>query len=1213
MQEQISFGQWLYKQRRALDLTRQEFADQIGYAEVTLRRVEVGTLKPSKALASILIEKLGIPESERSQWVSFARGESGFPLSSHQSSNKPTSNLPGPLTRSIGGKKGESEEPRLSIQHQLNNSSPILQAQLFGTFSLVHGKIAITGVNSARLQSLLAFLILHADAPQSRQQVAFLFWPDTSEAQARNNLRQLLFQIRRTLPDSDRFLKIDTNTIFWKTDDKQSIDVWLFRQALKDADLYNQRGDQSLQRLVLEKAVSAYQGDLLPDSYDDWVEPERERLRLQSQNAHRKLIQILETQGEYMLALDVAQRLLLLDPLDEGTYVTLMRLHALNDDSTSARRVYQNAVETLQRELNVEPSEILRSTYQRLQDVSQAISSQGENNRPTIASFKLVGRQFEWQHLQAAWKRAVGGDAHLILITGEAGIGKSRLAEELFNWVLRQGFATAYSRSYGVEGRLSLGPVSDLLRSRNIRSHIASLDKVWITEIARLLPELLIDRPDLAHPAPISEYGQRQHFFEALARGIHSSQHPLLLWIDDLQWSDQETLEWLHFLLRFKPLSALLILGTARSEESPPEHPLSSMARQLRMEDKISTIELSQLDAAETAKLASEVQGYALEDRDTIRLFGETEGNPLFVVETVRANVAGSVAIETNSTEITTSYESHLPSPRVHAVILGRLVQLSSQARNVAEIGAVIGRAFPLDLLLHAGHENEEAVVHALNELWQKRIIREQGVNIFDFTHDKLREVTYLETSAPQRRLLHRNIAQALQNLHTEHIEPISGQLATHYERGGLVQEALTHNEKAAIWAQQIFAHNEAIRLLVKALTLLETLSHSKERNEQELVLQTYLGISMVSTKGYGAPEVLKVYSRAQELCEQLKKPVSSPILRALAIAHVSYTEFKKALAIGEQLLLRAEQEQDNILVVEAHYILGVTLSWQGAFNKSCWHLKKAIAQYDPERAHVHIAMYSQDPRVICLMRQAFDLTCLGYPDQARQASQDSQAYALELSHPFSRAYIMFWDTLHYHFRREIQKTLELAEATINFCSEYQLDYWHSLALFLHGCVLAEQAAVEIGIAEMEKGISEFQAAGGKFIVPYFKALLAEQYGRRGEIKKGLALVNEVITQVDISGEKWCEAELFRIKGELLRMQEEDAEAEVAFRHAIVIAQGQEAKLLELRAVLSLARLWPTHLRPTEVKQLITSLYKWFSEGFDLPDLVAAHALIQEP
>jgi predicted ATPase len=395
-------------------------------------------------------------------------------------------------------------------------------------------------------------------------------------------------------------------------------------------------------------------------------------------------------------------------------------------------------------------------------------------------------------------------------------------------------------------------------------------------------------------------------------------------------------------------------------------------------------------------------------------------------------------------------------------------------------------------------------------------------------------------------------------------------------------------------------------------LTLLETLPRSTERNEQELTLQTYLGISMVSTKGYGAPEVLEVYSRAQELCEQLGRPVSSPILRALAIAHIQHTEFEKALVIGNELLARAEQEQDNILLVEGHYILGVTLQWQGAFIKACLHLTQAIDRYNPAFSGTHIALYSQDPKAICLIRKAWALACLGYFGEARKASQDAQAYALELAHPLTRVYIMYTDTLHHYICQEIKKTRELAEATINLCLEYQLDSWLSLTLACHGWALAAQGAIEMGIVEMEKGISGFQAAGGGFILSHYEARLAEQYGKKGELKLGLQRVNEALAQVGRSEEAWCEADMFRIKGELLQMQGEIAEAEVAFRRGIAVAHGQEAKLLELRAALSLARLWPAHSCPTEVKQLVTSLYHWFSDGFDLPDLLAARALLEE-
>ena len=230
MQEETSFGTWLRKQRRALDLSRQEFAGQVGCAEVTLRRIEAGMLKPSKELANILLEKLGISESERPQWISFARGITSIPPPLSPSSNNLKSNSSALLTIDRG--KEQAKVTQLVTQHRPTGPLPILRAQLLGGFSLLYDNTAITGVNSARLQSLLAFLILHADSPQSRQQVASLFWSDTSEAQARNNLRQFLFQLRHTLPDSNRFLQVDTNSIFWKTDEQQIIDVLLFKRAL---------------------------------------------------------------------------------------------------------------------------------------------------------------------------------------------------------------------------------------------------------------------------------------------------------------------------------------------------------------------------------------------------------------------------------------------------------------------------------------------------------------------------------------------------------------------------------------------------------------------------------------------------------------------------------------------------------------------------------------------------------------------------------------------------------------------------------------------------------------------------------------------------------------------------------------------------------------------------------------------------------------------
>ncbi len=300
----------------------------------------------------------------------------------------------------------------------------------------------------------------------------------------------------------------DSGTVWWKTDKAQVIDVQRFEYALSEASAAEQRGEPESARQSLEDALAAYQANLLPSCYDDWLAPERERLRRQCHTACHKLVGILETRRDYAAALQTARRLLQLDPLDEGTYETLVRLHGLNDDYAGARRVYQTAVETLRRELGVEPGEALRAAHNRLQHPPRTISSFSDD--AATSAFKLVGRQAEWQQAQATWQRAAGGDAHLLLITGEAGIGKSRLAEELFHWVTRQGFTSARTRSYGAEGRLSLAPITEWLRSSALRPHLAALDPVWLTEIARLLPELFSDSPTLARPDPITEYGRRR-------------------------------------------------------------------------------------------------------------------------------------------------------------------------------------------------------------------------------------------------------------------------------------------------------------------------------------------------------------------------------------------------------------------------------------------------------------------------------------------------------------------------------------------------------------------------------------------------------------------------------------------------------------------------------------------------------------------------------
>ena len=388
----------------------------------------------------------------------------------------------------------------------------------------------------------------------------------------------------------------------------------------------------------------------------------------------------------------------------------------------------------------------------------------------------------------------------------------------------------ARTRAYAAEGRLAYAPIIEWLRSETLRVVLAHLGKVWLTEVARLLPELLGAHPELSPPTPLTEYWQRQRLFEALARAVLQAKQPLLLLIDDLQWCDQDTLEWLHFLLHFDAEARLLIVGTARSEEVLAEHPLSALLHDLHRADQVTELELETLDLAETTCLARQVAGLALEGESARQIYRDTLGNPLFVVETVRAGLIRATHTPP-AAPVFAIAPAALP-PKIYAVIQARLAQLSPPARDLAGLSAAIGRAASLALLTRAGTQPEAHVVAALDELWQRRLVQEQEATVYDFSHDRLRDVAYLEISPIKRRMLHRCIAQALETLHAADLDAVSGQLAAHYEHAGLAPEAITYYHRAGTVAQRIYANEEAILSIAKGWQLLATLPHSAERDQ---------------------------------------------------------------------------------------------------------------------------------------------------------------------------------------------------------------------------------------------------------------------------------------------------------------------------------------------------------------------------------------------
>ncbi len=683
-----------------------------------------------------------------------------------------------------------------------------LQITLLGDFRVVYAGAPLAALHTPRLQALLAYLILHRHAPQLRRHLAFLFWPDSSESQARTNLRHLLHALHHALPDAEQFLTTDSQTVQWRPTVPVTLDLADFEAAVAAGTPAD-----------LARAAALYRGDLLPGCYDDWIRPERERLHRSYANVLEQLIDLAEQRHDLPAAIAHAERLLQHDPLHEAAYRNLMRLHALHGDRAAALSVYHTCVSVLRRELGVPPDAATRSLHAQL--LNDDAPSARPAPKPAGAEFPLVGRAPEWAHLLAQW-RAAAGRPQMALIAGDAGIGKTRLADELAAWVARQGGAKiARAHGYAAGGDLPFAPVAEWLRAHPL----PLLDPVWQSEVARLLPEILASDPNLPPPEPLHQAWQRHRLFEALARALLGDRHARLLILDDLQWCDRDSLAWLHYLLRYDPTFPLLVVCTLRAgEDSSPE--LAASLAGLRRDGLVAEIELGPLDGASTVALAESVAGRSVDAELAGQIYAGSEGNPLFVVEMIQAGLAqrnGQSQAPWPAEHAGTHGAAAQPLPaKVRQVLERRLTQLSPAARELAEVAATIGRQFDYDALRAATGIADAALIPCLDELWQRRIVREQGHGRYDFSHDKIRETAYTAMSEARRRLLHRHIAQALEAVHAGALDAVSGQIGRHFELAGLTAPAIDWYCRAAEAGQRVYdAKADAIGYYRRALALL--------------------------------------------------------------------------------------------------------------------------------------------------------------------------------------------------------------------------------------------------------------------------------------------------------------------------------------------------------------------------------------------------------
>jgi predicted ATPase len=571
----------------------------------------------------------------------------------------------------------------------------------------------------------------------------------------------------------------------------------------------------------------------------------------------------------------------------------------------------------------------------------------------------------------------------------------------------------------------------------------------------------------------------------------------------------------------------------------------------------------------------------------------------------------------------------------VQGILSARIDRLSPNDKALLQTLAVIGKEFSFSLLKQVVSKPEASLQTQLAHLQAAEFIYEQPAfpePEYTFKHALTQEVAYNSVLIERRKVLHERTAQAIEVLFHSQLEDHYGDLAYHYSRSGNTQKAVEYLHLAGQQAVQRSANAEALTHLTTALELLSTLPDTPERAQHELGLHLTLGPVLMNIRGMAAPEVGALYTRARELCQQGGDTSQLfPVLSGLWRFALLRAELPLTRELGGQLLHLAQQAQDAALLLAAHRALGATLLWQGEMPLAREHLEQGIALYDPQQHRSLAFVYGIDLGMTCRIHAAWVLWLLGYPDQALKRSHEAITLAQELSHPFSLSFALQFTAYLHQFRREWRFAQEQAEAAMTLSAEQGFAQTLSQAAILRGWALAEQGQGKDGIAQMQQGLAAYRETGAKLTGPYFLALLAEAYGTVGQVAEGLGVVAEALAAVDKAGERLWEAELYRLKGQLtlqkfqvsgsrFQVQESpksevrgpESEAEECFLKAIEIARKQQAKSLELRAVMSLGRLWQQQGKKDEARQLLVEIYDWFTEGFDTVDLQEAKVLLEE-
>ena len=836
----------------------------------------------------------------------------------------------------------------------------------------------------------------------------------------------------------------------------------------------------------------------------------------------------------------------------------------------------------------------------------------------------FVGREQEIALLLGRWREAIDGEGQVVLLSGEAGIGKSRIVRTLCDRLADARYQTIQFQCSPYHLNTALYPATTFLRQAaglaSQDSAQAQLNKLDVLaresgiedqDTVSLLADLLSIRGDDRYPTVnVSSEKRKDMTLEALVHYLQglADRCPVVFIVEDAHWLDPTTLDLLTRIIdRIRQMRVLLLI-TFRPDFKPVWAEYSH----------VTFLTLSRLPRRQSAELvAAMTGGKGLPPAVQQAILAKTDGVPLYI-EALTENVLESgLLTEGNESFTLKGPLKELPIPdSLHALLMERVDRLGP-AKEIVQTGAAIGREFTYELLQATVEVPDSQLKNALDHFVASGLISQEGeipLAKYHFKHALVQEAAYSTLPKKPRRLLHARIAKTLESRFAERIKMEPELLAYHYEQAGLAGPAVDYWHRAARRDAERSANIEALNHFNRALDLLKDLPQGPERNVLELEILLARGVPLLSVKGHASDEVERNYRRAKDLSQEHSDSVHQfRAIWGLWVFHQVRGQLANSRDLAENLLALANREQSADLLIEAHRILGSTYFFLGRFDEARTQLFSAKSLHDPNQHRLQALRYAQDPGITAGSYLARTLWILGEVGQAETMAREAIGMARELEHPLTRVFTLVYLCWIYSTLRNPNRTLELADEAIAVSTQYSFALGLALATAYQGWALAENGQEE-GLGKFINGISAIRVTGAGLNNTFTLALLAEIYLRNNRIEEGLGAIEEAQKLAVTGGELFWQAELFRLKGELLLGQSDPSvqAAEQCFCEALKIAQDQHAKMLELRAATSLAKLWRKLNKSDDAKRILHSVYSRFTEGVDNRDMIEAKTVLQQ-